>query len=81
MTPVHYTTTDLYLATYLMMTGCELVGITKISPFVSSITFTNPRILQMVNGYNAGETILFSVKAFGEKRADLKRIIKMQPAP
>lgn len=79
MTPIHYTTTDLYLAAWLMMQGAKLQGITKLSQFASTLTFTHPKILDVVNDFNACEPVTFSVKSFGEIRNEIKRLIKMQP--
>lgn len=81
MTPVHYTTTDLYEAAYLMVCGCVIEGITKLSPYSSAIVFSRKDILSVVDCYKSYRhwTAEFSPKAYGEKREELKRPIKMQP--
>lgn len=85
MTPVHYTTTDLYEATYLMIRGCELFGITRTSAHTSTMTFTYPRptdgvsILKFVQEYRSYDELTFSPRVFAEKREELKRLIKSQP--
>lgn len=79
MTPVHYTTSDLYLAAYLMYRGAEVMGITKISNFCSTITLCHRKILKLVNEYNSNRPIKFSPRAYAEQRNSLKALIKSQP--
>lgn len=83
MNPVHYGTCDLYEAAYLMFCGMELVSITRVEKTRCSFLFMQPpqgkRIMECVNEWRNYQTIVFSPRAYAEKRDELKRLIAMQP--
>lgn len=76
----------------MMMSGCQLLGITKLSAFSSSITLTYPKniihtmfgfgyrsILDIAKEYKNYSKVEFSPRMYAEKRDELKRLIKNQP--
>lgn len=79
MPVLRYTTTDLYLAAYLMYHGADVLAVTKLNAYSSTITLAHRNILSLVDAYTAYRPMKFSPRAFGEKRDELKRLIKSQP--
>ncbi len=79
MSPIHYSTTDLYEGAWLMLSGAEIVGITKLSQFSSSITFISKEMPRMIQEYKGYTPCTFAPRAYAEKRDELKRLIKCQP--
>lgn len=70
---------DLNLASYLMLRGAKLEGVTVIQKNRASFMFTHKRMSDLIHDYNQHRRIKFSPRALFEFRESLKRLSAFDP--
>lgn len=64
---------DLYLGAYLMYRGAKLEGVTKITAFKCTFTFTHKHLTDLIHEYEQYQEVRFSPKRLAQYRSDLKK--------